>query len=508
MSSARRRERPAERVAQVLERRLHLVRAAPARLLAEPVLGAEHERDAEQPLHDALVDLAREVDAGLQQARAALLAGRDADARGQRGGLAERPHRVALRLGQLEAAPAAVGEDHAQPAPAGRDRRAGQRLDAREVPRSAPGTQRRQVAAHLDHAVLGEGDLGDRRLLERAVDVAQAGRRRGRGCRPARPACAPRRRAAGRRAACWPRCRARRRAGRRTPGPPMPVGCLSSSASSSTITSSASVRAGTAMGVLYPLAVLGAPGAAPARRSARPRARIHRRGSGRSPRPSKSSISKDQSTSPDRQARQASAAATRLGSSFPRKLASSSVSSMSQRVPDLGHGLNRSSRETPHPGGDSRVDRAGRPPRRGGRRAACRPAASGRGSSSSSGSSTKRRLVTSACGSVSRSERSSRSPSSSTSTSIGRGPWRTPPGVAAQLAARPACTRRAAASGSSSVRIRRQALRKSAWSVTSPWGAVSYTEEEPVTSMPWRPSAARAARRLASRSPSFEPRPR
>ena len=60
------------------------------------VLRAEHERDAEQPLHHALVQLAREVDARLEQPRAALLARGDPDARRERGGLAERPQVVAL----------------------------------------------------------------------------------------------------------------------------------------------------------------------------------------------------------------------------------------------------------------------------------------------------------------------------------------------------------------------------------------------------------------------------
>ena len=56
------------------------------------------------------------------------------------------------------------------------------------------------------------------------------------------------------------------------------------------------------------------------------------------------------------------------------------------------------------------------------------------GSSSSSGTSTNRRAVTCACGSVSRSDTNATSPSSSTSTSIGRGPCRTPPGLAPEHA--------------------------------------------------------------------------
>ena len=63
----RRRQRPRERVAQVRERAVQLLGAAAARLLAQLVLRAEHERDAEQPLDHALVQLAREVDARLEQ---------------------------------------------------------------------------------------------------------------------------------------------------------------------------------------------------------------------------------------------------------------------------------------------------------------------------------------------------------------------------------------------------------------------------------------------------------
>ena len=56
------------------------------------------------------------------------------------------------------------------------------------------------------------------------------------------------------------------------------------------------------------------------------------------------------------------------------------------------------------------------------------------GDTSSSGTSTNRRDVTSACGSRSRSDANDTSPSNSTSTSIGRGPCRTPPASPAQLA--------------------------------------------------------------------------
>ena len=54
------------RGAQVAERLLDLLRAAPPRLLVEGLVAGEGERDAEQALDDALVDLAREVDALLK----------------------------------------------------------------------------------------------------------------------------------------------------------------------------------------------------------------------------------------------------------------------------------------------------------------------------------------------------------------------------------------------------------------------------------------------------------
>ena len=178
---AGRRQRLGEGVAQVVQRALHLVGAALTDLLAERTLGAQHQRHAEQALHHALVDFAGEVDAGLEQARATLLARGDPHAGRERGGLAERPHRVALGLRELEAGAAAVGEDHPQPAPARGDRRAGEVLDAGHV-RVARGHPALEVAGGLHHAVLRQRHLRDRGLLERAVDAAQQIRPRSRGC--------------------------------------------------------------------------------------------------------------------------------------------------------------------------------------------------------------------------------------------------------------------------------------------------------------------------------------
>ena len=88
-------------------------RAAPAcsstvtrsRASARQLGVARHdEQDAEQPLDDALVDLAREVDALLQLARALALERRVARGLGQRGRLAERPQQVALAVGERRGA--------------------------------------------------------------------------------------------------------------------------------------------------------------------------------------------------------------------------------------------------------------------------------------------------------------------------------------------------------------------------------------------------------------------
>ena len=85
------------------------------------------------------------------------------------------------------------------------------------------------------------------------------------------------------------------------------------------------------------------------------------------------------------------------------------------------------------------------PPAR--RPGAARRAASARGRARAAARArTAARPPRGAAASAARSEYSS-APSSSTSTSIGRGPWRTPPGLAPQRRARPPCTRRAAPPG-------------------------------------------------------------
>ena len=67
---------------------------------------------------------------------------------------------------------AAVGEDHAEPAARRGHRHAAQRLDAAQA-RVALGHPARELARHLDHAILGQRNLRDRRLLERAVHLGQ-----------------------------------------------------------------------------------------------------------------------------------------------------------------------------------------------------------------------------------------------------------------------------------------------------------------------------------------------
>ena len=97
------------------------------------------------------------------------------------------------------------------------------------------------------------------------------------------------------------------------------------------------------------------------------------------------------------------------------------------------------------------------------------------------------------CGSVSRSVASSISPSSSRSTSSGRGPWRGPSVLPRWISIALQTSRRAL--GSSSVRIRMQALRKSGCSVISPTGSVSYVDETASTATAWLGSSSIAARR-------------
>ena len=98
------------------------------------------------------------------------------------------------------------------------------------------------------------------------------------------------------------------------------------------------------------------------------------------------------------------------------------------------------------------------------------------GSSSSSGSSTKRRLVTSRV----REREAVRAVLELAEQQHVHVDRPRPVAQAARLAAEVALDPLAASSsssGPSAVRIRRAAFRKSGWSVTSPCGAVSYTDD-------------------------------
>ena len=212
------RERPLERVAQVSERRLHLVRAAlaPRRLSAAARRRAPARSPNSRCITRSWISRARSMRARSRRARAP--AGGWRSARWPPARRSCPSVHIAWRSSSVSSKrlAAAVGEDHAEPAPAGRHRRAGERgeLGEARVARRAPTP--RAVARPATTRSSSQRRLGDRRLLEAAVDVRRAARRRARGCPPAPRAGAPRRRASARRASSTPAGRAPRRAGRRT----------------------------------------------------------------------------------------------------------------------------------------------------------------------------------------------------------------------------------------------------------------------------------------------------
>ena len=165
------RESALERRAQIRERVAHLGAAALPVRRRERDLRAEHERHAEQPVHHALVHLARELDALVEAPRALLLASGDARARREGGELAERPHGVALVVGELEAAASAVGEDHPEPAVGSGQRRAGEGGDLEGALVARRDLTRELLGRQLLHLVEPERALRHGRLLERAVHV-------------------------------------------------------------------------------------------------------------------------------------------------------------------------------------------------------------------------------------------------------------------------------------------------------------------------------------------------
>src|SRR5262245_46974236 len=113
--------------------------------------------------------IARELDP-LREAPTSLeLPGDLADVTGQCGGPTESVHGCALGVGQLERLAVTVGEDHAEPASGSRDGSAGELGDTRQL--RVPGRYVRGQIGRLDHAVLRQRALCDRRLFESAVTV-------------------------------------------------------------------------------------------------------------------------------------------------------------------------------------------------------------------------------------------------------------------------------------------------------------------------------------------------
>ena len=217
---------------------------------------------------------------------------------------------------------------------------------------------------------------------------------------------------------------------------------------------------------IYPLPVPGgavrpseATAEASARKSATLVARSRSRGSGIRPRPRSRRCCSDHSTSPDRHARQASAAATRTGVVVAAEAAPARACPPSpMQSPPAGPHRNGSRRRIPPLGGDRQsapcARRADRPARTaGGERVPSGSARSGRARAAaparSAGSSPRGGAARR------RSEPSSSSPSSSTSTSIGRGPCRGPPG--ARPSSRSTSLQASSSSSGSSVRLDPQA---------------------------------------------------
>jgi hypothetical protein len=101
-----------------------------------------------------------------------VLVGGQPRVRGERGDLAQSPQRLALAVAQRRAARSAIGQDHPEPAPGGRHRRADERRLAQQVAVLLRHL-RRVVVADLDDAVLLERLARDRRRLHGQVRVLE-----------------------------------------------------------------------------------------------------------------------------------------------------------------------------------------------------------------------------------------------------------------------------------------------------------------------------------------------
>ena len=166
-------ERALQRGAQLAERGAHLGRAARPRLGAQRLLGGQRERHAEQALDDAVVDVAREVDALLELARALAVVRRGARGRRQRERLAEHPQQLAAWLVDRRGAGVGLGEDDADPAPGRDDRDVDERVVADELC-EVLGDVVAVACEHLDDAVLGQRLARDRRGLDGHVAGGEA----------------------------------------------------------------------------------------------------------------------------------------------------------------------------------------------------------------------------------------------------------------------------------------------------------------------------------------------
>ena len=135
---------------------------------AERLARAEHERKAEEALDHPVMDLASQRDPLAQHLRPLVLGKADPRARGERRGLAEGPHQVAVRGLDSSGAPPlsqSITPSRRPPAAIGTQASSSTRAAADGARGSSY-----QVAADHD-PVLGQRPGGDRGLLERSVQL-------------------------------------------------------------------------------------------------------------------------------------------------------------------------------------------------------------------------------------------------------------------------------------------------------------------------------------------------